>query len=185
MLYPATHGALTPLWAGTSLETKDFNGKVASSSTSLSALYSILLLQVSYSLGQVRWAPSRYTRSKAGQGTLGMAGRAGSRCLMVHVCYCRFVFPFSRSLYAVLSHRSHLRTFIPLAPNHCELGRWHLSSNCKTEHRCLGKVAHQRPPGYSRTRRWNQPMDVLSSKCYAIMECRSFLRIWCSACTKT
>jgi len=40
MLYPATHGALTPLWAGTSPATKDFNGKVASSSTSLSALYS-------------------------------------------------------------------------------------------------------------------------------------------------
>lgn len=27
ILYPAPYGALTPLWAGTSLEGKDFNGK--------------------------------------------------------------------------------------------------------------------------------------------------------------
>jgi hypothetical protein len=29
VLYPAPLGALTPLWAGTSAEAKDFNGKVA------------------------------------------------------------------------------------------------------------------------------------------------------------
>ena len=75
-----SYGALTPLWAGTSPEGKDLNGKVSTDNPRLTAMYALItsiLSIVPHSVGKNRFRPQRQPRPSYREGTLDLVGWAG------------------------------------------------------------------------------------------------------------
>ena len=73
ILYPASYGALTQLWAGTMSETIQYNGEVSRSFDLWLQLLNDDGEIVSYSLGPARSYKGRSIRRRIGPEALGLA----------------------------------------------------------------------------------------------------------------